>query len=1015
MAVQPSLNASKHENRLAFFLSLIAGMRMFVALALIIAPYILRDLPFFTAPPFFFTNTVAGVVLVALTAWFASGDVRRFRNLAVITDMALWLGAASYLTMLISPAGAGWQIELLLMVGTYSTLALIVAYLLWKAAPESPSWSDWVSEKATTTWERIGQVVYGAFGIISFIAVAGSLIGAFIPSNPLADLWAQPVFVAGSALKIGTLGILSLAVALKIRQRLKLMTLVILGHAGSWVVITILAIFGYWRFGDYTLTIGSMTVGVSEIMFGAWLLDVVIIAVFGFIQNRINASVVDHVNFFAPFHFRVLEALIETLIEGSNEEGKSFERVEPYQCALNTDVYLSSFHSNRLFLAKLALMGTEYMPLMWFKQPMTWLRPEARHDFINRRFKQEILEPPARYRFLDRIFRGGNALVLRTRGPITPATLDATMNFSDLLEGIMRFDMQMTYLGYYGDDRTWEKDEEGNGIGYVPFSKRPKSFKVVPRRPHPPLDVTLPEDIARQGVDVIHDADVVIIGSGAAGAMMAERLLERGRSVLMLERGIYSHPDTFNENEIDMVSRLYSDGALQISQSLRFTILQGSAVGGTTVVNNAVCFDTPEHVVDTWNARNDKPVIDKEKYYQSQKAVRERMSIGRIKTGTRTPIDDLLNHGDTKINAGVQRYFENHPELGEYKYDIVEANITDCLGCGYCNIGCKYGRKISMLDEVLPKAQADYGADRFRILSEAEVVHLGTSNGKVNEIVVNIRGKRKLVIKDPKTVVVSAGAVASSWLLMRSGIGKNLPVGKGLCFNMGSPLYGWFGEPINAYEGLQIAHYLDIKGKDGFVYETWFNPPLAQALTMPGWLDTHFKNMQRYNEMVAVGVLVGTESNAYIDRALLINGPDVVYKPSKRDLDRLLEAFQILGGVLFEAGAKEVFAATRKYHSYTPVNGNAYAQMAAPNDLAHLADLVHSDDDLLLGTGHPQGGNAIGSRPDGTGASVVDEHFKVYGYDNLYVCDASVHPTATTVNPQLTVMTLAHYAAQFIE
>ena len=184
---------------------------------------------------------------------------------------------------------------------------------------------------------------------------------------------------------------------------------------------------------------------------------------------------------------------------------------------------------------------------------------------------------------------------------------------------------------------------------------------------------------------------------------------------------------------------------------------------------------------------------------------------------------------------------------------------------------------------------------------------------------------------------------------------------------------------------------------------------------MPGWLDTHYQNMQRYNEMVAVGVLVGTESNAYIDRALLINGPDVVYKPSKRDLDRLLEAFKILGGVLFEAGAKEVFASTRKYHSYTPTNGKAYAQMVVPNDLNHLEALVRSDSDLLLGTGHPQGGNAIGTRPDGPGASVVDERFKVFGYDNLYVCDASVHPTATTVNPQLTVMTLAHYASQFIE
>jgi choline dehydrogenase-like flavoprotein len=45
---------------------------------------------------------------------------------------------------------------------------------------------------------------------------------------------------------------------------------------------------------------------------------------------------------------------------------------------------------------------------------------------------------------------------------------------------------------------------------------------------------------------------------------------------------------------------------------------------------------------------------------------------------------------------------------------------------------------------------------------------------------------------------------------------------------------------------------------------------------------------------------------------------------------------------------------------------------------------------------------------------VVDAHFKVYGYDNLFVCDASVFPTSLGVNPQVTVMALAHYAAPFI-
>jgi len=44
----------------------------------------------------------------------------------------------------------------------------------------------------------------------------------------------------------------------------------------------------------------------------------------------------------------------------------------------------------------------------------------------------------------------------------------------------------------------------------------------------------------------------------------------------------------------------------------------------------------------------------------------------------------------------------------------------------------------------------------------------------------------------------------------------------------------------------------------------------------------------------------------------------------------------------------------------------------------------------------------------------VDPEFRVYGYDNLFVCDASVFPGSIGVNPQLTVMALADYAAPFV-
>jgi choline dehydrogenase-like flavoprotein len=171
---------------------------------------------------------------------------------------------------------------------------------------------------------------------------------------------------------------------------------------------------------------------------------------------------------------------------------------------------------------------------------------------------------------------------------------------------------------------------------------------------------------------------------------------------------------------------------------------------------------------------------------------------------------------------------------------------------------------------------------------------------------------------------------------------------------------------------------------------------VAQALNMPGWFERHYENMLRYPWLMGVGALMGTETNGRIGRALT-GGPDLLYEPTQSDRRKLADALIELGTIMFAAGARRVMANTLSYHEFTH-----------PNQLGELTAVALDPEELALGTGHPQGGNAISGSPR---HGVVDPEFRVHGWDNVYVCDASVIPSSLTVNPQLTVMALAQYAA----
>lgn len=649
--------------------------------------------------------------------------------------------------------------------------------------------------------------------------------------------------------------------------------------------------------------------------------------------------------------FQTLEALAEVCIAGTSRS--EVLQILPVEVAMNVDGYLFKFAARSKWVMKLVLSAMEFYPMLSLHSPLSQMLPEDRLSFLKKRF---LIAPT--YRMLPDWY-------VRLTG------------------AAIRMSKQLCYMGYYSDKRVHKS------IGYTPFADRTDVKERLERFPtnhseSKDIRVLSEPDIETDEIST----DVVIVGSGAAASILARQLVELGRTVTLVERGKLELPRDFNDDEIDMVSRLYADGALQLSRDFRFQVFQGSCVGGSTVVNNAVCFETPDYILDKWIDEMGIR-IDRARYEQSMKEVYRLMNVAHTPSMT---IDKYLNPGGTIFSQACEKMGYGQPHL-----DSVMANINGCIGCGYCNIGCQFGRKLSMLDTILPQTQRQY-PDKLQIIAGCEVIRFNKNGDRIMSLTGAFGNGRKLTVK-ANTFVASAGAISSSILLIKSKLGI-ANAGKKLAFNLGSQITAAFSQRVNSYDGLQISHFLKT-GDRRFVMETWYNPPMFQSTAMPGWFDQHFHNMHGYGNMACTGVLVGTASNAEVKAAGLL-GRDINYVPTEDDFDSLMEALEKAAEIyLVGGGAVRVMPNTFTYYEYKTVEELK----------TNLRKDVKSSRDISTGTGHPQGGNVM-SNDAATG--VVDEGFKVFGYENLFVCDASVFPTSLGVNPQVTVMTLAHYAAPLI-
>jgi choline dehydrogenase-like flavoprotein len=658
----------------------------------------------------------------------------------------------------------------------------------------------------------------------------------------------------------------------------------------------------------------------ATLVLAGWLaIDVGLIALF-YLLWRAATKARYGLRYLSPIGFGALTGLAEVAVEGPGE------LLTATDVARNVDRYLDDLDARGKWRVQGAFLLVALWPVLTARPPLPMLAPAARKDFLERRF----LDERARLK-LPRLLRRPVQAAVRTA-------------------------CQMAYLGYYGDPGTWES------IGFTPYERR-KGAKPRPDPAVPPL-CSLPTPPSDR-------YDAIVIGSGAAGGILAYRFAEAGRRVLVLERGPHADPREFTDDEVEQYLRLYNEGALQLATNFSLQVLQGMCVGGGTTINNGLCLQPPGPILDDWQAHG----IPRAGLEQAIADVRTWLGIRQI---------------DPKTTSIAAQSFGVAAQRLGFPVELMDVNITaGCRGCGYCNIGCAFDAKQAMLDAVLPWAQRDFPG-RLDVLADFHVDRIRHTGGRATGVAGRHKGGGQITLEAGE-IVIAAGAIGSSALLLRSKLGGRA-VGHDLHFNINSPLTAVFPDVVDAFDGIQMSHACRGDGDPpDHLVETWFNPPATQALATPGWFDDHYELMHGFRRLACAGVLVGTE-----DPGRVTSGKGAFsYEPSQRDRKRVLDGLVRAATIFFEAGATRVIPATITFRPYT-----------RDDDLSTLPAAIEKSGDLLLTSAHPQGGNAMGK--------VVDAGFNVLGTEHLYLCDASVFPSCVRVNPQLAVMGLAEHAARTI-
>ncbi|MBT7608124.1 MAG: GMC family oxidoreductase, partial [Bacteriovoracaceae bacterium] len=337
--------------------------------------------------------------------------------------------------------------------------------------------------------------------------------------------------------------------------------------------------------------------------------------------------------------------------------------------------------------------------------------------------------------------------------------------------------------------------------------------------------------------------DMIIIGAGIAGCIMAKEYAESGMNCLLLEAGKHFSKSTYPRKEIDANSQLYWSGGIELNTNADIGILRPKAVGGGSIVNQALLDRFDNVALDSFKDVSNVKYFnqnDMEKYYELALA---EIALQEIPEAHRNKNAHIFIDGFKKYGyqcAPLKRAQKNcHYEEG-----------NDCIEC---LAGCRIDSKQSMSITVLPKA-LEAG---LTLESEFEVLSI-----KNDKTTVRVTGRDRY--GDIKTfkagnLTMASGAIGNSKLLLNSGFSKiNKNIGKRFYTHPQFMTLAIYDEIINAQKGA----FQSMKSDDPdfrvnkFKLENVFAPPVAISMLLPGLESQHLKKMKEITHMACIEVAV---------------------------------------------------------------------------------------------------------------------------------------------------------------
>ena len=484
-------------------------------------------------------------------------------------------------------------------------------------------------------------------------------------------------------------------------------------------------------------------------------------------------------------------------------------------------------------------------------------------------------------------------------------------------------------------------------------------------------------------------ADWIVVGSGAAGATVALLLAEAGEDVLVLEEGPAVTADRFTANMWRTMQRLFRDRGTQFMMGESIVpVLQGRVVGGTTVINSAICWRLPEKVHADWLARDPAlaETIPYARLADGFEVIERDLQIQEVPPGARGQNNLLMQKGADALG---------------YKGRVIRRNVAGCEGAALCLQGCPTGRKQSMALTYIPRTLAAGG----RLWADCRVDRVDVAGGRATGVQASLlddSGRRVygLHAQARKGVVLGASALQSPALLQRSGLGRAGPVGDHFMCHPGAGVVGIYPQKVDMWTGATQGYEVDEFWDRRVKIEALALPPELLTLRMPGM----GARLGRYLELADHMVLWGAQIRCWAEgrvRATRNGGVKIRWSPDARDMEGLRFGLRVTAELAFASGAERILLGAYGLAEEIPdmdTFDRELPKLRSPRQLNMIA--TH-----LFGTAR------MGSDPRD---AVVDPRFECHAAKGLYVVDSSVFPTNLGVNPQHSIMGMARRAAELL-